>query len=235
MNLQEFIEQCSEEKDYHGVTMKRLYYDAFKSWIDDFSSDESKETRVIALKSLGLHSDDGFFIWSYTGSCSSWVNREKRNCNEYDSECKQYFANGLTSALRKLPFYVGQAFRWEEADDELKKFNWFKIHIGTTIKIPYFLSTSKDNITADPMIWEINTIDGGNARDITDISNAPSEREILFLPDSKFLITGVKDDDRTVNLQELDPDAETQFDLCRIYYFDPEDIDPKMVEPGMFD
>ena len=235
MNLKEFIEQCSEEKDYHRVTMKRLYYDAFKSWIDDFDTDEPKEPRVIALKTLGLHSDDGFFIWSYTGSCSSWLNSDKRNCNGYDSECKQYFANGLTTALLKLPIYVGKVWRWEEADEKLKKFNWFKDHIGTTIKVPYFLSTSKDNITADPMLWDINTIEGGNAREITKISNAPCEQEILFLPDAKFLITGVEDDNRTVNLQELDPDTETQFDLCRVYYFEPEDIDPEMIAPGMFD
>lgn len=34
-------------------------------------------------------------------------------------------------------------------------------------------------------------------------------------------------------MQELLPDAETEFDLCRAY--DHDDIDPDMIEPGLFD
>jgi hypothetical protein len=62
-----------------------------------------------------------------------------------------------------------------------------------------------------------------------------SEQEILLIPDSKFKIIGVKNDNRTVIMQELLPDAETEFDLCQAYDHDPDDIDPDMIEPGLFD
>jgi hypothetical protein len=141
----------------------------------------------------------------------------------------------LETGLRKLPVYEGKAWRWEEADEKLRKFNWFKERIGLTVRIPYFLSTSKDDITGDPMLWEITTISEGHARDISKISNAPSEQEILFIPNAKFRIVSVKDDHRTVVMHELSPNDEVEFDLCRVYDHGPDDIDPEMIEPGMFD
>lgn len=235
MTLEEFIQQCGDVEDHHQVTMKRLNDKAFKSWIDDYVNEPPKEPRVVALKELGLSAEDGFFIWSYTGSCSSWLNSDKKNCNKHSSDCKQYFSDALETALRKLPAYEGKAWRWEEAGENLNKFNWFKQHIGLTVRIPYFLSTSKDDITADPMLWEIATISGGNARDITKISNAPCEQEILFIPDAKFMIMSVRNDNRTVVMQELSQDVETEFDLCRVYDHNQDGIDPDMIELGMFD
>lgn len=186
MNLEKFILQCAKVKDDHNVTMESLRDEAFKSWISDFANDLPKEPRVAALKKLGLTAEDGFFIWSYTGSSSSWLNCDKRNCNEYSSDCKRYFADSLEKALRKLPIYEGKVWRWEVADEKLRKFNWFKGNIGSSVRIPYFLSTSKDNITAEPMLWEITTIYNGYARDISQMSNAPSEQEILFIPNTVY-------------------------------------------------
>lgn len=234
MNLEEFIHQCGDVNDHHRVGLKKLY-ESFKPLMDDYAKDLPTEPRMAALKTMGLSAEDGFFIRFYTGSCSSWVNCDKRNCNEYDSACKQYFAVELEAALRKLPVFVGKAWRWEEADDELRKFNWFKDRVGLTVRIPYFLSTSKDDVTADPMLWEITSISNGHARDVTPMSNAPCEQEILFIPDSKFKIIGVKNDNRTVIMKELSPDFITEFDLCRVYYRTPVDIDPSMVKPGLFD
>jgi hypothetical protein len=235
MNLNEFILQCGEVQDKHHISMETLRNRAFKSWIDDFAKKVSEEPRVQALKELGLSVDDGFYIWAYTGSTSSWLNSDKRNCNEYSCNCKLNFANGLVAALLKIPPFAGIVWRWENADDKLRKFNWFADHIGLTVTVPYFLSTSKDNVSGDPMLWEIITIKNGNARDISRISNAPCENEILFLPASKFKIVGVGKDLRTVFMEELPPDIQTEFNLCREYSFNPEDIDPEMIEPGLFD
>jgi hypothetical protein len=98
MNLEEFIKMCEDVKDHHQVTMKRLYDKAFKSWIDDYANEPPKEPRVAALKEQGLNAEDGFFIWSYTGSSSSWLNSDKRNCNNHCSDCKLYFADFLEAA-----------------------------------------------------------------------------------------------------------------------------------------
>jgi ADP-ribosyltransferase exoenzyme len=234
MNLEGFINLCGEVKDHHRVSMKRLY-DSFKPLINDSASEQPKEPRMAALKKLGLTAEDGFFIRCYTGSCSSWINADKRNCNDHCCDCKWYFADLLEQALRKIPVFEGKVWRWEEADEKLKKFNWFKDHIGFSVRIPYFLSTSKDDITAKSMLWEITTIIEGHARDISEISNAPCEQEVLFIPDSKFKIIGVKDDNRTIIMQELSPDIEVEFDLCRIYYYGSDDINSEMVVPGMFD
>jgi hypothetical protein len=73
-----------------------------------------------------LTADDGFFIKTYTGSCSSWVNSEKRNGQSHNSEYKQLYAAGLECALQKLPAFVGKVLRMEEADEESRKFNWLK-------------------------------------------------------------------------------------------------------------
>ncbi|WP_316753899.1 hypothetical protein [Pedobacter gandavensis] len=235
MNIEELIESCGEETDQKRMTMRTLYEEAWKPWLDDYSQNESKESRVIELKRLELTGDDGFFIWSYTGSSSGWLNSDKRNGYDYSSKCKEKFATSLTKALQKINPFLGKVYRWEEADDELKKFNWFKDNIGLNIIVPYFLSTSKDDCTNDPMIWEIETIANGNGRDISAISNALEEQEILFLPNSKFTITGVGKDNRTIYFQELAGEAPTDFELSKIYYHKPEDVDPKMIEPGMFD
>lgn len=235
MKLEEFILQCEKVKNRHNVTMEHLHDKAFKSWIIDYANESPKEPCVAALKELGLTAKDGFFVWSYTGSSSSWLNGGKRNCNEYSSDCKKYFADSLEKTLRKLPVYQGKAWRWEEADDKLQKFNWFNERIGLSVRIPYFLSTSKDNITAKPMLWEIRTISNGYARDISQISNNPYEQEILFIPNAKFKIISVRDDNRTIVMRELPPDTDVEFDLCGAYDHDPNNIDPEMVEPGIFD
>jgi len=235
MNLNEFILQCGEVRDSHRISMETLLNRAFKSWIDDFAKDDSEESRVLALKELGLSAEDGFYIWAYTGSTSRWLNSDKRNCNEYSCNCKLNFANGLIAALLKIPPFAGIVWRWEQADDNLRKFNWFADHIGLTVTVPYFLSTSKDDVTGDPMLWKISTIENGNARDISRISNATCENEVLFLPESKFKILGVGEDLKTVFMEELSPDTQTEFDLCSDYSFSPEDIDPEMIEPGLFD
>lgn len=235
MNLTEFIELCAEEQDTHRQTMKNLFERAWKSWIEDYANEESSEPRVIELKRLGLTAEDGFFIWSYTGSSSGWVNSDKRNGLEYNSDCKKHFADCLENSLAKLPPFLGTAWRWEEADDELKKFNWFKEHIGHKIAIPYFLSTAKDNVSADPMLWKIETVENGNGRDISLISNNEFENEILFIRGAKFEITGVGDDNRTVFMKELSADTITDIDLCGVYYMDFDDIPEDMREPGMFD
>ncbi|HTI60905.1 ADP-ribosyltransferase [Mucilaginibacter sp.] len=235
MNLKEFIDSYPNQKDHHNVSMKRLHDKAFKSWMEDCENEHPQEPRVNSLKQLGLNAEDGFFIWSYTGSCSSWLNCDKRDCNEHNSECKKHFANALERALQKLSPFEGKVWRWEQADENLRKFNWFKDNVGLTVRVPYFLSTSKDDITADPMLWEITTISNGHARDISEISNNLHENEVLFLPDAKFKIISVKDDNRTIIMQELSPDAVTEFDLCRAYDHDPEDVDPNMVIPGIFD
>jgi hypothetical protein len=235
MTLNEFIEVCGDENDNHRQTMKSLFEKAWKSWIDDYYDEESKEPRVIEIKRLGLTAEDGFFIWSYTGSSSSWLNCDRRNGQEHSSECKRLFADCLEKSLGKLPAYTGTVWRWEEADENLKKFNWFKERIGRTIAIPYFLSTAKDNRSADPMLWKIEAIENGNSRDISLISNNQFENEVLFIHGSKFEITGVGKDDKTIYMKELSPDTLADEDLCGVYYFDFNDIPEDMREPGMFD
>ncbi len=64
------------------------------------------------------------------------------------------------------------------------------------------------------------------------ISNAPREQEMLFIPDAKFRIVSVKEDNRTVVMEELSPNDEVEFDLCRVYDHNPDDIDPEIIEPG---
>ena len=235
MNLIELVKEFGEEEDHHRVSLKRHFEAHLKSWMNDCNESEPASGEAIAVRVLDLNADDGFFIKTYTGSCSSWVNSEKRNGQPHFSECKKNYADGLEIALRKLPAFEGTVWRMEEADEEFRKFKWFKKNIGLTISIPYFLSTSKENWDNSPMIWNINTINKGSGRDISSIANDPQEQEVLFLPKSKFRIKGVANDNKTVYMEELDPDAKTEFELCGVYDMTQEDYDKLDRRLGMFD
>ncbi len=85
------------------------------------------------------------------------------------------------------------------------------------------------------MIWVINAIENGSGKDISGIANAPSALEILFLPEAKFKITGVENDNKTIYMQELLIGHEAEFRLFGTYHMTQEDYDALDHNLGMFD
>lgn len=219
MEINELLEHCEGIKNHHGQYICSQYNRSFANWIADFDNVEPVESRVKHLKEKGLDANDGFFIWSYTGSSSSWLNADRRNGEPYNSLCKELFAEGLEYALNKLPVYEGECIRMEGYD--AGHFKWFKNNIGITIRIPYFLSSSKDDYNNTVIVWRIKTHSNGSGRDISLISNNSHEHEILFNRNSRFCVVGINDDNPEkliVELFELPIDADCEIELSGLFY-----------------
>ena len=62
--------------------------------------------------------------------------------------------------------------------------------------------------------------DKSAGKDITNISNAPHEKEVLFMRNSKYKILDVKKEEgkKLVFLQELSGEKDVSYDLVGLYY-----------------
>ncbi len=75
MDIRTFLERFGDQRDDKRCSMAEVYARSFREWISQCAGDAPpKEPRVVSLRELSLNSQDGFFIWSYTGSSSSWLN-----------------------------------------------------------------------------------------------------------------------------------------------------------------
>lgn len=135
-----------------------------------------------------------FFIKSYTGEFSAWINEDLRNGIELSCNCKKVFRTGLNIALSGLQSFDNQTiYRMDlPGGDVFTTLNWFKKRIGQSFETPYFLSTSKDNFQNTDIIWIIKTLaTDSKGKDISNLSTSLAEKEILFQTESCFKILGV--------------------------------------------
>jgi hypothetical protein len=108
----------------------------------------------------------------------------------------------IIEGLKKLPPFNGKAYRGESRPISIYQGDY---QPGKTIEKGHFLSTSKesnqsmqfakDDPSAKPLpkrgiLWEISA-NGNKGRDISKISLFEYEKEVLFMPGSKFRINTV--------------------------------------------
>ena len=79
---------------------------------------------------------------------------------------------------------------------------WFDEHIGAAICFPSFLSCSEHQLKNRELLFNIQTSDNSNARDITSLVHTNSEREILFKSKTVFQIVEVREEKKEVFLKE---------------------------------
>lgn len=154
------------------------------------------------MKENKLTKDEGVHIFAYTGFSSKWINSALRDQNLTSNQ--EYFMNILDAALNKIPS-VSKNKVYRSFFD----YNSNKIYFtpGEIISLSHYLSTSKEIFYNPTEVWEITPLSkNSKGRNIEKISNAPDEKEILFLRNSRFKITGssVKEDIPFYVLKEVE-------------------------------
>lgn len=210
----QFLDECKDELNHHQQNVKTSFEKGWKPLFDEIRKNkklqDTHRNRHIVLQGLeeyNLSDEDAFFILSYTGSYSSWLNSESRNGRDFDTECKRYFANGLTLALDKLPYYNDEyVFRMDSPLGTKEQIiEWFNAHKKGIICVPYFLSTSKDNYENSEITWHIKTMkNNSKARDLALITNNDTEKEVLFKRDCFFRIVSVDSESGIIEMVEVE-------------------------------
>jgi hypothetical protein len=190
-NIKVLFDKISAQKRDHDLLVAK---DAFSTWFKDYKNGQGDLDKHLAgMLRHGLSEAEATLILSYTARTSRWTNQHSRNSLMPDMDSIRVEHNILLDkVLDKLPpFSLGKVFRMEigcyfNEDKELYK--WLETKKGDVFHVPYFLSTSKDKWDERGLIWEINTSDDSNARDISDLTQNPGEREVIFKRGSNFKI-----------------------------------------------
>ena len=96
---------------------------------------------------------------------------------------------------------------------------WFGKNKGKNIKIPYFLSTSKEDFKNFKIVGQIKTLTSNSkARYISNISKNKDEKVILFKRNSCFSIDSINREKGYINLIEIDDKSKIDVILVGSYY-----------------
>jgi hypothetical protein len=227
-SFNDFLECCKNEVNYNGQNVKDSFESNWSPLLKEFRTNKKLPNlpgyRHIVLNGLfdySLSDEEAFFILSHTGSSSSWVNNSLRNGRQFDTLCQQYFAEGLSNALNKLPSYSNkQVYRMDEptTDNIEDVFSWFERNQGEIVRTPYFLSTSKENWKSTLITWSIKTLPANsNAKDLSLITNNDTETEVLFNCNSYFKILGINSAEKLIEIVEV-PESRKAIDLTGFYF-----------------
>lgn len=209
-----YLEDCKDDVDDHNQNLKRTFEEG---WLPLF--EQYRTTKTLQLKSTinnivlsglieyNLTNEEAFFILAYTGSYSSWINQPLRAGQLLKSICKTRFAEILEKSLDKLPsFNCNYVYRMDSPDGLSQEvITWFKKIINKIVKVPYFLSTSKDNWESTDIVWKIKTMQANsNARDLHLLTNNCTEKEVLFKRNSYFKVLSVNEKNGIIEMEETD-------------------------------
>lgn len=204
---------CKGERNHHQLNVKDSFEKGWKPLFSYYRQHKSVQVRPgtghVALHGIdlyGLSDEEAFFITSYTGSFSSWLNIDIRSGRDFSSKCKQCFAERLSAALDKLPPYAGkQVFRMDSPLGTKKQVTqWFAAKKGQVIHVPFFLSAAKVNYRNTEITWRIQTsAPQTHARDINSITNNTVEQEVLFKAGSYFQIQEVNNRSGIIDMIEV--------------------------------
>lgn len=139
-----------------------------------------------------LSEEEAFLILAYSSHIGKYINAGIKYDKE-SSKCMTAIAKALNAALGKMPSYGSDVFRMNlYIGDESTELSWFKSKIGKVFNTPFFLSTSRENWGSCKVVWKIETLkDESLGRDISTLCQVPSEKEVLFMQNAKFLIREV--------------------------------------------
>lgn len=165
-------------------------YAAGLSCVDIFSiQQEALSPRERLIQKLSM--EEFSMIQNYTHTSFGEINRTLRKTKSIEDilkVCGQGCLD-LMSALKKMPNYRGKVYRGTELTQE--QLNHYT-QVGSIVTENSFLSTSKDpNIsrTFEKNAWFI--IKSKTGKDMENISVNPYEKEVIFLPYTKFRVVEV--------------------------------------------
>jgi hypothetical protein len=214
MTVTQFIKTCNEERKMdRGFTFQETY-DAYLPLINGQAANEYQS--IAGSIGLNLEADDLFYILSYTGGTSRWINTAIKRAEK--SQCKENYATGLDTALSKLPPYLNQrVYRMELNAGELtsnEQLNMFEGKIGQIFSVPFYWSTSKENFHNSELTFVIATGKAvSQSSDISQLTNNTTEREVLFGRTSKFRIVKVDYNRREIWVDEVSNEIKENFIL----------------------
>lgn len=219
MTIQEIAQEYPEVRNHFGITLLQLS-NCFSGWFEDYrKGGEKYQDNLKGMTENNMSEVDVIPILGYTGSWSSWINSELRNGGNITIEAKSMFIQALNTSLDKVCSVKGDTvYRMDSpSGDTGQILDWFSKNIGKVINIPYFLSTSKDDYKNTPIAWVISTLEeNSKGKDISHISNNKYENEVLFQPDSKFIINEVKDN--YIYMTEILSTNNSDINLVGLYF-----------------
>ena len=218
--FEKLLNECNGEENFHGLTIRQSY-EGYLPWFEAYrTGDKSLDDNLKGMIENGLTEEEAFFILAYTGSASSWVNSELRDGHLPSTKCKEVFVNKLNQALAKVSSFNGNiAFRMDEPHSNSEEvLKWFHSKIGSKFKVPYFLSTAKEDYNNSSIVWQINTLtEGSFGKDISQLTNNKYEKEVLFRTGSCFEIIKVDEKKNYIHLNEVINSEQIEFDLVGDY------------------
>lgn len=209
----DLFEICSGEKDHKRIAISDVY-EHYEEWFLDYHAGGQKYKKHLeGINENGLNDYEASLILGYSASVSSWLNGGLRSKDEI-TPCQKEYARLLERTLRKVKSANSKIlYRMDWNNEPNGDFvYWCRTHLNSTFSIPCFLSTSFDNFENTDVVWEITTIGhSSNGKDISNIAQAPSEKEVLFLPNSTFKIKAVSKNGKIIYLEEINHDARPDF------------------------
>jgi hypothetical protein len=149
--------------------------------------------------------DDLVFLNSYVGYQSKWINQPLWN-DRFRDKAHEMFVNELNRILTDLPLLETHKTVFRMEDHSYLNIDKIKNNIGKKVKLPHFLSTSKEKWDDSKYYWEISLLDkNSKAKDLSFLKPENKESEVLFSRYSAFQITDVIDDCVFLNEIEFDP------------------------------
>lgn len=217
-----FLEKYAEIKNFKGQNLKDVYYKGFNLWFESYQKGEKDYIENLSgMTANGLTKEEAFYILAYTGSFSSWINSDLRNSHLPECECKSELINRLNMSLCKvINFSNSIVYRMDAPLGEKEKIlKWFNSKIGCIFKLPYFLSSAKEDYKNSEIVWRIKTLNTDSlGKDISNITNNKYEQEVLFQTGSCFKIEGVDKDTEYIELTEVDAKSDVDFELTKSYW-----------------
>jgi len=219
--FEKLLNECDGEKDLHETTIRQSFEEGFSPWFKDYEKgDKSLDDNLKGMTDNGLTEEEAFFVLAYTGSASSWVNSELRNGQTPTGKCKEVFANKLNESLSKVASFNGNVvFRMDEPLSESEEvLKWFQAKVGEKFRVPYFLSTAKEDYNNSSIVWEIKTLaTGSSGKDISQLTSNKFEKEVLFQTGSCFEIIKVDQKKNYIHLNEIVDSEQIKFELVGDY------------------
>jgi hypothetical protein len=163
------------------------------------------------IEKHNLSIPSALLISSYADYVASPINSELRCHKEYKEEAVLEYERLLNRALKLLPPYSNDIVfvMFKNSGNPHTIIKWFETKIGKIVQFPNFLSSSQYKWPDYDIYLKINTSSNSNARYIAPLTNKlHSEKEVLFMSNSKFQIKSVDKNLNTINLIEVNTNHE---------------------------
>jgi hypothetical protein len=219
--VNDFFKRLAEQDNKHALLTARK---AYTKWFDDYKQGRGELDRhLIGMNEHNLSCSEATLILSYTARTSSWTNQHAHYSLSQDNDLFRLEHNSLLSKiLARIPLYSGKTvfridFNSPACYDEDSFYTWIEDKIGQVLHVPYFWSTSKERWDDNCLTWEIQTSSNSNARDISNLTQTPSEKEVIFISGTNFQVLSVDKEKHLVSVIEVDTE-EYDIPLIGLYY-----------------